>query len=140
LIITIVGSFNAAADIKDAAATSKWGRSDFAFVISDDDALSQLGDRMDLGPPFWQSSAYISAIETPGSLSWSNQLVALIPRVFWPDKPVMDYGQRVTSEIYALRDVQSSSTISTLGDVNLNSGPYGVLVIGIVIGIACFYV
>lgn len=140
LIITIVGSFTAAANLKFAAAFEKFGRSDFAFVITGDDAVSQLGQRIDLGPPFWQSSAYISAIETPGVFSWSNQLVALVPRIFWPDKPVIDYGQRVTSDIYGLREVQSSSTISTLGDVNLNSGPYGVLILGIVIGVACIYI
>jgi hypothetical protein len=140
LIVTIVGTFTAAGNLKFAAAFAKWGRTDFAFVITADDVLSQLGQRLDLGPPFWQSSAYISAIDTPGLFSWSNQFLVLIPRIFWRDKPIVDYGQRVTSDIYGLSGVQSSSTISTLGDVNLNSGPYGVLIIGIVIGIACIYI
>lgn len=135
LIIAMVGSFSAAANLKSAAVFAQWGRGDINFTWTADNMLSQLGQRLDSGPPFWQSSAYSSVVGTPGSFSWSNQLVALIPRIFWRDKPIMDYGQLVTSDIYGMRDVKSSSTISTLGDVNLNSGPYGILLIGILIGI-----
>jgi hypothetical protein len=135
LAIAAIGTFTAAAFLKDAAAMSKWGRTDAPIVWTADEFLPQLGQRLDLGPPFKMSLAYSGAVEEPGVFSWSNQSVALFPRIFWRDKPIVGYPQFVTSEIYGLRDVQSSSTISTLGDVNLNSGPYGTLIIGILIGI-----
>jgi hypothetical protein len=134
LAVVIVGSFTVAAHLKTEAAVAQMGRTDIDFVWTADAVLPQLGQRLDLGPAFWDSSAYFSAVETPDVFSWSNQLIALIPRIFWHDKPIMDWGRQVTFYIYGSND-RTSSTISTLGDVIVNSGLYGVLIIGIVIGI-----
>jgi hypothetical protein len=140
LPVVIAGTFIAAANLKFEAAAAKWGRTHYDFEITADGFFAQLGQRLDLSTAFWQGEAYISEIEKPGVFSWSNQFVALIPRIFWRDKPIIDYGQRVTSDIYGLPEIKSSSTISTIGDINMNSGPYGVLIIGIVVGIACIFI
>ena len=101
LAVVIVGSFTVAAHLKTEAAVAQMGRTDIDFVWTADAVLPQLGQRLDLGPAFWESSAYFSAVETPPDVfSWSNQLIALIPRIFWPDKPIMDWGRQVTFYIY----------------------------------------
>ncbi|MEH6820657.1 MAG: hypothetical protein V7706_12005 [Dietzia psychralcaliphila] len=67
------------------------------------------------------------------AVSWSNYAFVLIPRAIFPEKPIVNYGQDVTTLIYG-EDYQSSSTISWLGDAYLNVGELGILLLAIIFG------
>jgi hypothetical protein len=70
------------------------------------------------------------------AVSWTAQVEAVVPRFLWPEKPNVDYGQRVSVTMYGLTNGYSSSTITSIGDSLLNFGPLGLLLIGLFAGYA----
>jgi hypothetical protein len=65
----------------------------------------------------------------------THQLEILVPRPLWPDKPIFNYGEQVSSAIYGIpASYKTASTITWLGDLYLNDGPWGILVSGIILG------
>ena len=69
------------------------------------------------------------------AVGWEQQVKALVPRLMWPGKPNVDYGQRVSVAFFGLKYGQSSSTLTIVGDALVNFGLIGVSLIGILIGV-----
>jgi len=68
-------------------------------------------------------------------VAMTHQLEILVPRPLWPDKPIFNYGEQVSSAIYGIpASYKTASTITWLGDLYLNDGPWGILVSGIILG------
>lgn len=134
MIALSVGAFVGAAEVKKDIADSTNSQSAGNRVWNPDEALEQLGGRLNSSSYYRESLPFVGN-ENLGSLAWSSQLTFIIPRAVWPDKPNSDYGQEVTTRVYGLAGVKSSSTISTLGDVHLNTGPFGVVMTGFALGV-----
>jgi hypothetical protein len=105
-------------------------------LFSPDEALSTVSARLDLGPPLQKAIQYQNDSSVDQALSWSTQIQAFIPRFFWQDKPIVDYGQQVSVTVYGLRYGESSSTISTVGDVLVNFKIPGVIILSLLLGLA----
>lgn len=61
----------------------------------------------------------------------------LVPRVLWPGKPVLTSGIEISEQIYRIRaGTTTSSTLSTFGEAYWYLGFVGVLVAGLVLGVA----
>ncbi|MFC8502074.1 hypothetical protein ACFUC1_06920 [Pedococcus sp. NPDC057267] len=68
----------------------------------------------------WQHRSDESAREAVGI---PQQVIAVIPRVLYPEKPVIDYGQRLAVLLYGLpADTRSSETVTAFGDAILAAG------------------
>lgn len=133
-IAVIIGgfAFSAATEVKVDAANSRNSLS--AEDFTGDSRLQVIGHRMDLTENF-RTSLRFDHPRLSGPLGWPEQAQVVIPRQLWPDKPIMDYGQRVTELIFG-PGVRSSSTFSTLGDVTWNVGPWGAGLLAIGLGLA----
>ena len=53
------------------------------------------------------------------SLQTGNLPIVLIPRILWPDKPIIDYGQRISVDYYGYDYGVTSSTITAMGHAYL---------------------
>lgn len=63
------------------------------------------------------------------------QLAAAIPRILYPDKPVVDYGSQVAYAFYGLPfSYRTSSTITFLGDLYINIGVAGTFAVAVLLG------
>ena len=67
------------------------------------------------------------------AVSWTFQVEALIPRFIWPDKPVIDYAQRVSVAVYGEYG-RTSSTITTIGDTLVNFKIPGMIIAAVLLG------
>jgi hypothetical protein len=63
-------------------------------------------------------------------------IYSVIPRVIWPDKPMIDYGRWFTKEIYGHKDSESSTSLGPIGHLYLVGGALGVCLGFWAIGIA----
>lgn len=65
-----------------------------------------------------------------------DQVAAVIPRVIYPDKPVVNYGTRVAYAYYGIPySYRTSSTVTFLGDIYINAGLAGVCVVAALLGL-----
>lgn len=65
------------------------------------------------------------------------QVAAAIPRILFPDKPVVDYGRQVAYAFYGIPYAyRTSSTVTFLGDLYINVGTTGVFLLATVLGFA----
>jgi hypothetical protein len=69
------------------------------------------------------------------AVSWKLQLQGLVPRVLWPAKPTVDYGQRVSVAVYGVRDGNNSATITSIGDTLINFKVPGLVLGSILVGL-----
>ncbi len=68
-------------------------------------------------------------------VSMTHQVESFVPRELWPEKPVFNYGEQVSSVIFGLpASYRTSSTITWLGDLYLNGGLWTILFTGVVLG------
>jgi hypothetical protein len=73
---------------------------------------------------------------TPGTIPYRSPgefaaapVVGLVPRVLWPDKPVLATGYEFSQDYYGTsRDMYTSAGITPLGDLYRHGGPLTVLV------------
>jgi hypothetical protein len=71
------------------------------------------------------------------AVSVTHQFEDFVPRPLWPGKPIFDYGEQVSTAIYGLpASYHTSSTVTWLGDLYLNGGPWLILASGVVLGAA----
>ncbi|PZS30464.1 MAG: hypothetical protein DLM58_13665 [Pseudonocardiales bacterium] len=117
-----------AADLR----VSNQGTQLFGFDVS----LTDVATRVDLGSPLQQALAYRHDHNTQVAVAWPTQVQAGIPRIFWPGKPIVDYGQQVSVAVYGLRYGESSSFITVIGDTLVNFDVFGVVVGAFLLGLA----
>lgn len=71
----------------------------------------------------------------PGA-SLADFWAAAIPRVFWPDKPIITrFGADLHGQFWEIADAQSALAPSYSAEAYWNYGPLGVLIVSIVIGL-----
>lgn len=135
LIILAITTFVIGANVKNTAATNARVSSTGTRLFTAGNAVKNTSTRLEL------SSSLEAGLEHRGDnlsadgISWEDQLQAAVPRLLWPGKPNVDYGQRVTISIYGGVSIRSSSTITTIGDSLLNFGPLGLVLAGILVGV-----
>jgi hypothetical protein len=106
------------------------GQRSFETIL---DRLSQVAllghvvDKTPLAVPYWGGSSYVSLPQS------------LVPRAFWPDKPVKDLGQRFAHR-YAIIDAEDRNTsinFPQLIEMYCNFGALGVFAGMAVFGLFC---
>ncbi len=66
------------------------------------------------------------------TVAMSSQFELFIPRSLWPNKPIFNYGEQISTTVYGLpASYHTSSTITWLGDLYLNGGLVFVLLSGL---------
>lgn len=135
LIITIF-TIVLGASIKNTAAAELGVSSSGTRLFTVDNASTTIASRLQLGSSLDTAIKYRDVAKAKDAVSWEDQLRAAVPRLLWPDKPVVDYGQRVSVAMYGLTYGQSSSTVTTIGDSLLNFGLGGVAFAGLLAGLA----
>lgn len=136
LLALTISTFMLGANVRNDAATrlgiSSSGTRLFTLENAADNTLTRLqaGSSLDKAIEFQNDTTAKEAV------SWATQLAAVIPRFLWPEKPNVDYGQRVSVAIYGYTYGQSSSTVTTIGDSLLNFGLVGLVLIGLLVGYA----
>lgn len=136
-VVAIVG-FMTASRVKSQAAQQLDVVSSGTELWNADTWLPSLASRLDLTAPLEVALPY-RGTRVVELVDWLSQAVAVIPRVIWPEKPITDYGQVITSVIYNSSGY-SSSTITTVGDVYLNTGFIGLAFVGVGVGFAICHV
>jgi len=124
------------ASVKNAAATRLGVASSGTELVTLDNALLGAATRFQLSSSLNTAIEYEHDAAAREAVSWAAQLQAVVPRVLWPEKPTVDYGQRVSVAMYGLTYGESSSTVTTIGDQLLNFGPIGLTLIGLSAGYA----
>ena len=127
----VVFIFIAAAGVKNTAS------SEFRGSVQDS-SLSNLDvilTRLDYGKPLEEAIVNSNNYGVQQAVNWSDQLTAGLPRFLWPEKPVVDYGQKVSVAVYGLKYGESSSFITIIGDTFVNLGTLGVAVGSVMLGL-----
>ena len=135
LILTISG-FILAANVRSTAASSLGVTSSGTQLFTLDNAVIKTATRMQLASSLDTALKHRNDTAAKEAVSWTTQVEALIPRFLWPEKPNVDYGQRVSVAMYGLAYGQSSSTVTTIGDSLLNFGRVGLILMGLLVGYA----
>jgi hypothetical protein len=136
LVAVAVIGFIAAANVKDRVATDLGASSAGTRLFGIEQTLPMLSARLDSGAPLQRAIDLNSDSSVQEAVSWSAQAEAIVPRFLWPDKPVIDYGRQVAASAYGLRHLNTSSTLSTLGDTFINVKVYGVAIVAMLLGFA----
>ncbi|WP_203923639.1 hypothetical protein [Rugosimonospora africana] len=134
LAISVV-SFASAANVKSRAAADSGLSSSGTQVFGLDQALPNVAARLDLRPGLQTAIDLRDDPYAADAVSWTFQLQALVPRALWPNKPVIDYGRRVSAEVYGQVNSASSSTVTTIGDTLINFGVAGVAIASLLLGV-----
>jgi hypothetical protein len=129
-----VATFIVGANVRNATATQLGLSSQGTQLISLDQALPAVTTRLDLGVPLQKAIQFQDSLSVQEAVSWTFQVEALIPRFFWPDKPVIDYGQRVSVAVYGYQYGQTSSTITSIGDTLVNFKIPGMIIASVLLG------
>ncbi len=101
LMILLGVTFILGAQVKNAAASSSDASSVGSRLLTSGTAFRATATRLQLSSSL---DAAISLQNDPNverALSWVTQLHAAVPRVLWPGKPIVDYGQRVAVAVYS---------------------------------------
>ena len=128
-------TFSVAATIKDRVATDMGVSSSGTQLFGWSEAPAYISNRLDLGPPLSRAVEMQDDSSVATAVSWVFQIQALIPRTLWPDKPTIDYGQRISAAVYGQSQGQSSSTITTIGDTLVNFSMLGVGIAAVLLGL-----
>jgi hypothetical protein len=135
LALACLVAFSAAAVVKDRVAKEMNASSEGTQLFGWADAPTYVSTRLDLGSPLSQAVELKDDSTVTAAVSWVFQIQALIPRALWPDKPTIDYGQRVSAAAYGQNYGQSSSTITTIGDTLVNFSILGVGIASVLLGL-----
>jgi hypothetical protein len=133
-LVALLG-FLVGAVVRDRVATERSLSSRGTQLFGAGDAVSYIAARLDLGDPLDRA---VRLRDDPGlveAVSWRFQAQAFVPRALWPDKDILNYGQRVSAAAYGMRASRSSSTITVIGDTLVNFSPAGVSVAAILVGL-----
>jgi hypothetical protein len=133
IVLFAAGGFIVGANVRSAAAT-RLGNPTQLFGLNQ--AVSTVSTRLDLGAPLQAGIDSENDPNVEAALSWTSQIQTFIPRFLWPDKPTTAYGQLVSVTVYGLQYGETSSTITTIGDVLVNSKIPGVIVVSLLLGFA----
>jgi len=136
LLVLIVSTFILGANVKNSVAGELGVSSSGTQLFTLDNALRNTSTRLQLSSSLDTAIKYQDSAAAKEAVSWKDQLGAAAPRLLWPGKPVVDYGQRVSVAMYGLTYGQSSSTVTTIGDSLLNYGLVGLALTGLLIGYA----
>lgn len=72
-----------------------------------------------------------------GEFYFVAPLIAVVPRVFWPNKPILNIGERTSRDYYNIPR-GTSTTRTVMGDLHANFGPpgvaFGMVLFGAIIG------
>lgn len=134
VLLLVVIAFMTAAQIKSDTATNYRNSSAGTALFGANEAITTVATRLDFGDPLQRAITLQDDAALQEAVLWSRQLGTLVPRLIWPDKPVGDYGQRVTAVIYGLENSRSSATITVIGDSLVNFGWAGVLLSAVFLG------
>ena len=133
LAAVAVAGFIVGANVRNVAATQLDVSSEGTQLFSLDQALPVVTRRLDEGAPLQAAIQFQDSLSVQEAVSWTFQVEALIPRFLWPDKPVIDYGQRVSVAVYGEYG-RTSSTITTIGDTLVNFKIPGMIIAAILLG------
>lgn len=98
------------------------------FSLSDPLAFADRFDYVAFAGPALNADVTPAA---KAAVSPVRQLQALIPRVLWPGKPAILYGEEVGLALFNVpREYHSSSTITFLGDLFVQGGAILVVIVG----------
>ncbi len=134
LMIAIILTFTIGSVVKNSAAKEARVSSSGTQFFTLDNALKNTSTRLQLDSSLETAIKYRDSAAAKEAVSWEKQLGAVAPRFLWPDKPIVDYGQRVSVAMYGMAYGQSSSTVTTIGDSLLNFGSVGLALIGLFVG------
>jgi hypothetical protein len=134
LVGVALAGFLVAATVRDRTATEMGLSSSGTRVIAASDAVPYIAARLDLGQSLTRAIDRKDDPDLAEAASWRFQAQAFVPRSIWPDKPILDYGQRISAAAYGMRQSRSSSTISMIGDALINVGPGGVALVAVLLG------
>jgi hypothetical protein len=98
-----------------------------------DQALPVVATRLDHGVALQAAIQFQDNVSVQEAVSWTFQIESLIPRSFWPDKPVIDYGRRVSVAVFGQYG-PTSSTITTVGDTLVNFKIPGMITAAVLLG------
>lgn len=92
--------------------------------------------RLDYYPPMDAALTRASSRAARVATAPTSQLVAFVPRTLWPEKPHIDYGQRVAHAFFDVPpSYRTSSTITWLGDLFVQGGKLPIALI-LLVGLA----
>src|SRR5450631_131016 len=134
LLILTISTFVLGANVRNAAANNLWVSSSGTQLFTLDNALANTSTRLQLASSLHTAIEHRNDMAAKDAVSWTTQFQAVVPRFLWPEKPVVDYGQRVSVAMYGLAYGRSSSTVTTVGDCLLNFGLVGLVLIGLLVG------
>jgi hypothetical protein len=136
LLIMLLSTFVLGANIKNSAANRLGVSSSGTQLFTLDNALTNTSTRLQLGTYLDVAIEHGDDAGLKEAVSWGPQLQAAVPRFLWRDKPVVDYGNQVSVALYGSPFKRSSTPITTVGDILLNFGPFGVVLMGLFVGYA----
>jgi hypothetical protein len=136
LALVAIAGFVLGANVRNGVITQLSPTAEGSQLFGLDQAIPIVARRLDLGVPLEQAIRHQNDPSVESALSWTFQVQAFVPRFLWPDKPIIDYGQQVSVTVYGLQYGQSSSTLSTVGDVLVNLKLGGVVIIAFFLGLA----
>jgi hypothetical protein len=131
---TVVGAFALGVGARSNIATQLGASSAGTQTFAVSEALDVVTARLALIDPLQMAIDGRDDWALVDAVRWPDQLVGVVPRALWPDKPVLNYGQRISVAIYGPAYSRTSSTITGLGDSLINFGRAGVAVVALVIG------
>jgi hypothetical protein len=136
LLMLTISTFMLGSNVRNEAASRLGISSSGTRLFTLDNAAHNTLTRLQLGSSLGKAIEFQNDKTAKAAVSWTTQFAAVIPRFLWPEKPIVDYGQRVSVAIYGYTYGQSSSTVTTVGDSLLNFGLVGLVLIGFLAGYA----
>ena len=134
VLILTISTIVIGANVKNSAANILGVSSSGTKLSTLDGALENVTTRFQLASSLDMAVEHRNDATAIEAVSWTTQIQAVVPRFLWQDKPIVDYGQRVSAAIYGPAYGKSSSTVTTIGDGLLNFGLAGLLFIGLLAG------
>jgi hypothetical protein len=134
LAILAVGGFFLGANVRNSAATQLSFSNQGTQLFGLGEAVPILANRLDLGQTLSLAIQVQKNAEVQEAVAWTSQVQAFVPRFLWSDKPVVDYGQLVSTIVFGNTTGLSSNSLTTIGDILVNFGIAGVALASVLLG------
>lgn len=119
------------ATVADAVGTASAG----TRVGSLENLPSVVIKRFDFLPSIEPALDLSSTGPAKAAVSPETEIVAFVPRLLWPGKPVIDYGEQVGQAFFNIPvGYRTSSSITWVGDLFVQGGPAAVLLTAVGLG------